>query len=64
MRWLTCVVLLMFAETILTGSVFADEQTDHFEEAKIRPVLAGTCFRCHGDSKTGGQAAYRFAKLC
>lgn len=53
MRWLTCVALLMFAETILTGSVSADEQTDHFE-AKIRPVLAGTCFRCHGDSKTGG----------
>ena len=53
MRWLICLVLFMFAETILQGSLRADEQTDHFE-AKIRPVLAGTCFRCHGDSKTGG----------
>ncbi|RLS42097.1 MAG: DUF1553 domain-containing protein [Planctomycetota bacterium] len=53
MRWLTSVALFMFAETILSGSLSADEQADHFE-AKIRPVLAGTCFRCHGDSKTGG----------
>lgn len=53
MRWLTCVAVLVLAELILPGSVRADEQDDYFE-AKIRPVLAGTCFRCHGDSKTGG----------
>ena len=27
---------------------------DAFFETKIRPILAGTCFKCHGDSKIGG----------
>src|SRR5687768_10039866 len=34
-------------------SARADEREDVFE-TKIRPVLAGTCFRCHGDTKTSG----------
>ena len=38
----------------LSGGVSADEREDFFE-AKIRPLLVGTCFRCHGDQKTGGE---------
>ncbi len=26
-----------------------------FFEKQIRPVLAGTCFKCHGNEKTGGK---------
>lgn len=37
----------------LPSSVLADD-SESFFEAKIRPVLLGTCFRCHGDSKTSG----------
>src|SRR5471032_759819 len=28
---------------------------DAFFERKIRPILAGTCFKCHGGEKTNGK---------
>ena len=36
------------------GSALSAETEDTFFELKIRPVLAGTCFTCHGGKKTGG----------
>ena len=41
---------------ILPGLALAQTrpEAEAFFEAKIRPVLAGTCFRCHGGDKVSG----------
>ena len=56
MNRLTCagVLLAMSLLTMSDNSAHADEREDFFE-AKIRPVLVGTCFRCHGGTKTSGE---------
>jgi hypothetical protein len=41
-------VILLVGGTATAGD-------DTFFESKIRPVLADTCFRCHGGQKTGGK---------
>lgn len=38
----------------LTGGIAVRGADDEFFEKQIRPILAGTCFRCHGGDKVGG----------
>ena len=53
-RTITLTAMLLASLLAMDGhSARADERDDLFE-AKIRPVLVGTCFRCHGDTKTSG----------
>jgi hypothetical protein len=56
MKWQVYGALVAIAVGCALGSqaVSADEREALFE-SKIRPVLAGTCFRCHGDAKTSGE---------
>jgi hypothetical protein len=47
----------MLAVASCTGTASAQPLTaerDAFFESRIRPVLAGTCFACHGGKKTSG----------
>jgi hypothetical protein len=44
--WLPLMVLLPFASTTQ-----AQSEAETFFETRIRPVLAGTCFKCHGGNK-------------
>jgi len=53
-RAVALVCLAAFASPLWAAN--EDPARDHeaFFELKIRPVLAGTCFKCHGGDKTAG----------
>ncbi|MBC8115251.1 MAG: DUF1549 domain-containing protein, partial [Candidatus Saccharimonas sp.] len=55
MKRTICLTAMLVASLFSTSghSARADEHDDFFE-AQVRPVLVGTCLRCHGDTKTSG----------
>jgi cytochrome c553 len=53
LRILATVAILFLVRTTLRADSPADRAGEFFE-TKIRPVLAGTCFKCHGGEKTSG----------
>ena len=58
--------IVLFAALLFVGGMRADDGNATaglrlFEE-KIHPILAGTCFRCHGDQKVAGGLRIRLAR--
>jgi hypothetical protein len=39
---------------LLASTAHAQSEAETFFETRIRPVLAGTCFKCHGGNKVNG----------
>lgn len=52
-RTIAIVSLAVSVALIALRAASADQQADFFEN-KIRPILAGTCFTCHNDTKSSG----------
>ena len=51
------IAFLLFISAFQIGGTAAAAQNEQeeFFEARIRPVLAMSCFKCHGDKKAGNQ---------
>src|SRR3954471_20638457 len=50
-RFVLLLIIAVIGETFRGQARAAD---DEFFEKQVRPILAGTCFRCHGGDKVGG----------
>jgi len=49
-----CLLALVLASSGTLRAEPADSSSEAFFERSVRPVLAGTCFRCHGGDKVSG----------
>jgi hypothetical protein len=47
-----CIILVFAMATLPAGGQGVADDAEGFFEARVRPVLAGTCFKCHGGKKT------------
>ncbi|MDR3638807.1 MAG: DUF1549 domain-containing protein, partial [Isosphaeraceae bacterium] len=55
-KFILSACLVLVAQPAVGGPGTATgEERESFFERKIRPVLSGTCFRCHGGERTGGK---------
>ncbi len=45
----------LLALLLLARTTQAESEADIFFETRIRPVLAGTCFKCHGGNKVNAE---------
>jgi hypothetical protein len=45
------VLLPLMAPLLIASTAHAQSEAETFFETRIRPVLAGTCFKCHGGNK-------------
>lgn len=52
-RRFALILICCLAWSIPGRQLFAADD-DEFFEKRVRPILAGTCFRCHGGDKVGG----------
>ena len=45
------ILLPLLTLPLLASTAPAQSEAETFFETRIRPVLAGTCFKCHGGNK-------------
>ena len=51
--WRAACLIFLGVTSVMPQRLIAQTNSDLFE-SQIRPVLAGTCFQCHGELKAGG----------
>ena len=63
-RWTAIVLTLLIpaGPRLWAGGTTGDDDSEVFFERQVRPVLAGTCVKCHGAVKASGGPAARLAR--